>query len=85
MASLDVDSLFTNIPINETINLCVNQLYPNNNSIVKGIPKQNFRRLLQLSTCESFFMFNGSYYKQVDGCYGLTPGTNIGQRVHVLS
>ena len=27
MASLDVDSLFTNVPFEETINICVNELF----------------------------------------------------------
>ena len=30
MASLDVDSLFTNIPLNETINICVDKLFEEN-------------------------------------------------------
>ena len=29
MGSLDVDSLFTNIPLDETIDICVNQLFEN--------------------------------------------------------
>ena len=29
MGSLDVDSLLTNIPLNETIDICVNQLFEN--------------------------------------------------------
>ena len=67
MASLDVDSLFTNIPLDETINLCVDLLCPTDNSTINGIPKGHFRKLLELYTSESFFMFNGSYYKQIDG------------------
>ena len=30
MASLDVDSLFTNIPLEETIDICVDNLYNDN-------------------------------------------------------
>ena len=30
MASLNVDSLFTNIPLEETIKICVNDLFSNN-------------------------------------------------------
>ena len=67
MAILDVDSLFTNIPLDETINLCVDLLCPTDNSTINGIPKGHFHKLLEHSTSESFFMFNGSYYKQVDG------------------
>ena len=27
MVSLDVDSLFTNVPLNETIDICIDSLY----------------------------------------------------------
>ena len=66
MASLDVDSLFTNIPLEETINICVDNLY-NDNENPPNIPKHNFRNLLNIVTKETFFMFNNKYYKQVDG------------------
>ena len=66
MASLDVDSLFTNIPLDETIDICVDNLY-NDNENPPNIPKHDFRNLLNIATKESFFMFNNKYYKQVDG------------------
>ena len=33
MAALDIDSLFTNVPLEETINICVNELFKSNSSI----------------------------------------------------
>ena len=66
MASLDVDSLFTNIPLDETIDNCVDNLY-NDNENPPNISKHNFRNLLNVATTESFCMFNNKYYKQVDG------------------
>ena len=33
MASLDVESLFTNLPLEEIINICVNELFKSNSSI----------------------------------------------------
>ena len=50
IASLDVDLLFTNIPLEETINICVDQLFLNS-----------------LVTAESYFIFDGVCYKQLDG------------------
>ena len=38
MGSLDLDSLFTNIPIDETIDICVNQLFENIDN-VEGFTK----------------------------------------------
>ena len=66
MASLDVDSLFTNIPLDETIDICVDNLY-NDNKNPPNIIKHDFRNLLNIATKESFFMFNNKYYKQVNG------------------
>ena len=66
MASLDVYSLFTNILLDETIAICVNNSY-NDNENPPNIPKHYFRNLLNIATKESFFMFNNKYYKQVDG------------------
>ena len=66
MASLDVESLFTNIPLDETIDICTNSLYAND-TIINGIDKENFKKLLTLATKESFFLFNNKFYKQLDG------------------
>ena len=44
MSSLDVDSLFTIIPLEETINICTNLLY-NNEDVVEGINKSEFKNL----------------------------------------
>ena len=66
MGSLDVDSLFTNIPLEETINICTNLLY-NNEDIIEGINKSEFKNLLSLATQEWYFNFNDVLYKQKDG------------------
>ena len=66
MASLDINSLFANIPLEETIDICVDNLY-NDNENLPNIPKHNFRNLLNIATKETFFMSNNKYYKQVDG------------------
>ena len=66
MASLDVDSLFTNIPLAETIEICCDLLY-RNHAIVDGLSRQDFKQLLTLATTESFILFNGNYYQQIDG------------------
>jgi hypothetical protein len=66
MASLDVDSLFTNIPLKETINICCDLLF-RDQPIVDGLSKSDFKKLLTIATTESFILFNGSYYQQTDG------------------
>ena len=66
MGSLDVDSLFTNIPLEETINICSNLLY-DNEDVIEGINKSEFKNLLSLATQESYFIFNDLLYTQKDG------------------
>ena len=67
MASLDVDTLFTNIPLDETIDICVKKVFKTPDTLVEGISKNDFRDLLNLASKESFFAFNNKFYIQVDG------------------
>ena len=66
MGSLDVDSIFSNIPLDETINICVNQLFESTDT-VEGFTKSELKQLLSLATKQSYFIFNGLLYKQIDG------------------
>ena len=72
MGSLGVDSLFTNIPLEETIDICANTLFENTEK-VEGLSKIEFKELLFLATKESYFIFNGKLYKQVDGVAMSSP------------
>ena len=49
IGGLDVDSLFTNVPLEETINICTNLIY-DNVDVIEGINKFEFRNLLSLAT-----------------------------------
>ena len=66
MASLDVDSLFTNIPLDETIEIVTKKVFAKKHK-VNGLSRTDFRRLLSLSTKGTVFLFNGNYYRQKDG------------------
>ncbi|XP_057298506.1 uncharacterized protein LOC130629365 [Hydractinia symbiolongicarpus] len=66
MASLDVDSLFTNIPLQETIDICTDSLFSETDP-VSNFCKSDFRKLLSLATENSYFTFDGQLFKQVDG------------------
>ena len=64
MISFDVESLFTNIPLNETIELVVNLLMENHDF---GIKKPQLRKLFVFATKQSHFSFNDVIYDQIDG------------------
>ena len=66
MTSFDIESLFTNIPLEETINICADKLFENNTK-VNNLTKESFRSLLELATLDSFYIFDGKYYRQKDG------------------
>ena len=66
VASLDVELLFTNIPLEETIKNCVNDLFSNNFYSGK-LSIKDLYELLKLSTTESSFSFDNKVYKQIGG------------------
>ena len=64
MASLEVDSLFTNIPLDKNIDICADNLY--NGKENPNIPKHDLCNMLKIATKESFLTFSNKYYKQLD-------------------
>ena len=65
IASFDVDSLFTNLPLDETIKICVNQLFKSS-QIVSGLNKQQVLEMLSLTTKENVILLDQKYYCQID-------------------
>ena len=66
MASLDVESLFTNIPLEETSDNIINDLYLSTEKVY-NFEKHELKQLLMFAAFESFFVFDGEYYIEVDG------------------
>lgn len=65
--SYDVESLFTNIPVMDTIQYILQEIY-DNHKIQPICSKLIFKRLLIKLTMESTFLFNSKFYNQIDGC-----------------
>ena len=63
----DVKSLFTNVPIQETIDYILDEIYVKN-KLPKICSKLIFKRLLLKLRTENTFMFTSEFYKQADGC-----------------
>ena len=74
MSSLDVTSLFTNIPLNETTDIICNELFKNK-EYIGGMNQSIFRELLTLAMQETCFIFDGKLYKQ---CDGVSMGSPLG-------
>lgn len=66
MVSFDIASLYTNIPLDETITIILNHLY-NDQKPLPSIPKDDMKTLLEFATKSSHFLFDGKIYDQIDG------------------
>ena len=80
MASLDVESLFTNIPLEETIDNIINDSFLTTDK-VHNIEKEELKQLLTFAAYESSFIFDGEYYTQTDG---VTMGSPWAQHLLML-
>ena len=57
MSSFDV-SLFTNIPLEETVDICLNRLYTNTDK-VNNISRTNLKKMILYASKESHFLLDG--------------------------
>ena len=65
MVSFDIESLFTNIPLNECIDLAVKYISEGNPGL--KLKATELRNLFSLATTGTHFLFNGEFFEQVDG------------------
>ena len=66
----DVSSLFTNVPLDETIKILADRAFSNNwfnSEYDLNISKQDLIDLLGVATKGQLFQFNGSLYEQING------------------
>ena len=74
MVSFDVVSLFTNVPLSETIELIADRIYTEDNPNAAPFNRDIFKKLMFLATL-GIFMLNDRLYKQIDG---VTMGSPLG-------
>ena len=67
MVSLDVVSLFTNVPLQATIQIILDKIFIEPNFIYHGFNRDDFEKLLKLAVLDTDFLFDGKQYKQIDG------------------
>ena len=66
MCSFDISSLFTNVPLAETIQICADSLC-NFLPTPPTFPRNVFVELMELATCSVDFSFNNIMHRQIDG------------------
>ena len=77
MVSFDVQSLFTNVPLSDTIQICLDRLYrPSNPDIISPtLPEDVLRGMIELCVKDNIFVFNKKVYFQKDG---VAMGNSLG-------
>ena len=66
MISFEVKSLFTNVSLEETIDIMLNKIY-DGKKIERNIPRNIMKELLYLCTKHVYFSYGGKIYIQIDG------------------
>ena len=66
MISFDVASLFTNVPLDRTIEIILKKIY-DEQIVQTNIPRKEMKQLLLLCTKHVHFMYEGNIYMQIDG------------------
>ena len=74
MMSFDVVSLFTNVLLEQTINIIIEIIY-DKNEINTNIPKQEMKELLYFCTKNAHFTLNSKTYVHI---YGVPTGHCFG-------
>ena len=67
LCSFDIVSLFTNVPLNRTVEICLDTLYRDDKVPKPPVPEDLLHKLLIKATTDVEFSFNGTMYKQLDG------------------
>ena len=63
--SYDVTSLFTIIPLQETIGIAINLIFNHNPNL--NITRKELKKLFLFATSQTHFIFNSKFYNQIDG------------------
>ena len=72
MVSFDVNSLFTNVPLEKTIKITLKKIY-DRKEIINEITNPEMKELLTLCTKNVYFTFDNQVYKQNDGVAMRSP------------
>ena len=65
LVSYDLTSPFTNIPLQETIDIAINFIFNHNPNL--NITKKELKKLFLFATSQTHFIFNSKFYNQIDG------------------
>ena len=64
LVSYSVTILIANIPLQETINTAINLIFNHNQNL--NMTKKDLKKLFLFATLQTHFLFNGTFYNQID-------------------
>ena len=73
--SYDVTSPFTNIPLEETIDIAINLIF-NHNPNVKST-RNELKNFFLFATSQTYFIFNSKFCNQIDGVSVASPLASV--------
>ena len=73
-ASFNVESLFTNVPLQRTINIILDRVY-NNKLVTTQLKKPTLKKLIKDTCSKIVFSANNKLYQQTDG---VSMGSSLG-------
>jgi len=77
LVSFDVSSLYTNVPVLESINVCAELLFSGKYKL-PPVDKQTFIELAKMASCDVIMSTHRGYFKQVDGlAMGSPPAPHL--------
>ena len=71
LVSHNITNLFTNIPLQETIDIATNLIFNHNANL--NITRKHLRKLSLFATSQTHFIFNSKFYNQIDGVAMSSP------------
>ncbi|XP_066910788.1 uncharacterized protein [Clytia hemisphaerica] len=74
LVSFDVTSLFTNVPLQKTINVIIDRIY-NKTQIETTLKKSTIKKLIKDTCTKTVFSCNDQLYEQIDG---VSMGSSMG-------
>ena len=72
LVSYNVTSLFTNIPLQETIDIAINLIFNDNPNL--NITRKELKKIFLFAASQTHFIFNSKFYNRIDG---LTMGSPL--------
>ena len=84
LVSFDVKSLFTNVPVDEALEVIQAKLLDDETLVERtGIPSDHVTHLLELCLRSTYFVFHGTYYQQQEGAAMGSPVSPVVANIYM--